>query len=175
VGAAERLAPALSFFVVPFHHIIKETFMKNQETPVKNPHEGHRKRLRERYARSGMDDFADHEVMELLLTYAIPRIDVNDQAHALIDRFGSVAGALDALPEELCEVKGIGPEAAGFLTMLPAVFRRYAMNKVTPMKSMDTLVKIGEYLMALYTGVTFERVYLLLLNNCRCDFLDRAS
>ena len=62
--------------------------MKNQETPAKNPHAGHRKRLRERYGRSGMDDFADHEVMELLLTYAIPRIDVNEQAHALIDRFG---------------------------------------------------------------------------------------
>ena len=139
--------------------------MMTQETPVKNPHAGHRKRLRERYARSGMEDFAPHEVLELLLTYASPRIDVNDQAHALIDRFGSVAGALDALPEELCEVKGIGPETVGFLTMLPAVFRRYALDKVTPMKSMDTLAKIGEYLMALYTGVTFERVYLLLLNN----------
>ena len=139
--------------------------MKNQETPAKNPHAGHRKRLRERYVRSGMDDFADHEVLELLLTYAIPRVDVNEQAHALINRFGSVANVLDALPEELCEVDRIGPEAARFLTMLPCVFRRYAMDKVTPMKSMDTLAKIGEYLMALYTGVTFERVYLLLLDN----------
>lgn len=140
--------------------------MSNQsETPTKNIHEGHRRRLRERYARSGMDDFADHEVLELLLTYAIPRIDVNEQAHALIERFGSVANVLDALPEELCEVDRIGPEATRFLTMLPCVFRRYAMGKVAPMKSMDTLPKIGEYLMALFTGVTFERVYLLLLNN----------
>jgi 4-diphosphocytidyl-2C-methyl-D-erythritol kinase len=78
--------------------------MKNQETPVKNPHAGHRKRLRERYVRSGMDDFADHEVIELLLTYAIPRVNVNEQAHALIERFGSVAGVLDASVEELCEI-----------------------------------------------------------------------
>ena len=133
--------------------------------PQKSIHEGHRKRLRERYDRSGMDDFADHEILELLLTYAIPRIDVNEQAHDLIGRFGSVAGALDALPEELCEVDRIGPEAARFLTMLPSVFRRYAMNKVTPLRSMDTLAKIGEYMMALYTGVNFERVYQLLLNN----------
>ena len=137
----------------------------NKPKAQKSIHAGHRERLRARYDRSGMDDFADHEILELLLTYAIPRGDVNGQAHALIDRFGSVAGALDAQPEELCEVKGIGPEAARFLTMLPSVFRRYALNKVTPMKSMDTLVKIGEYLMALYTGVTFERVSLLLLNN----------
>ena len=139
--------------------------MKNQETPAKNLHAGHRNRLRERYDRSGMDDYADHEILELLLTYAIPRGDVNDKAHALIDRFGSVAGALDALPEELCEVDGIGPQAARFLTMLPAVFRRYALNKTEPGKPMDTLAKIGEYLHAKYTGVTFERVYLLLFDN----------
>ncbi len=131
-----------------------------------NIHEGHRKRLRERYARSGLDDFADHEILELLLTYAIPRIDVNEHAHALVNRFGSVAGALDALPEELCEVDGIGPEAARFLTMLPAVFRRYSLNKAeqgTP--RMDTVAKLGEYLHAKYTGLSFERVYLLLLDN----------
>ena len=72
--------------------------MKNQETPAKNPHAGHRNRLRERYDRSGMDDYAYHEILELLLTYAIPRGDVNGQAHALIDRFGSVAGLWTLCP-----------------------------------------------------------------------------
>ena len=93
--------------------------MMTQETPVKNPHAGHRKRLRERYARSGMEDFAPHEVLELLLTYAIPRIDVNPMAHALIKEFGSVAGVLDATEKELTKVQGIGPEAAMCLKMLP--------------------------------------------------------
>ncbi len=131
----------------------------------KSIHAGHRERLRERFARSGMDDFADHEVLELLLTYAIPRVDVNEQAHRLIERFGSAAGAMDALPEELCEVDGIGPGAAQFMTMLPCVFRRYALNKCEPGEPMDTLAKIGEFLHAKYTGITFERVYLLLFDN----------
>ena len=131
----------------------------------KSIHAGHRERLRERYARSGMDDFADHEVLELMLTYAIPRVDVNQQAHRLVERFGSVAGALDALPEELCEVDGIGPGAAQFLTMLPCLFRRYALNKCEPGEPMDSAGKIGEYLQAKYTGITFERVYLLLFDN----------
>lgn len=130
-----------------------------------NIHAGHRERLRERFSRSGLDDFADHEVLELLLTYAIPRVDVNATAHYLIERFGSVAGALDALPEELCDVEGIGPAAAQFLTMLPCVFRRYALNKCEPGEPMDTLAKIGEFLHAKYTGITFERVYLLLFDN----------
>lgn len=130
-----------------------------------NIHAGHRERLRERFSRSGLDDFADHEVLELLLTYAIPRVDVNATAHHLIERFGSVAGAMDALSEELCEIEGIGPAAAQFLTMLPCVFRRYALNKCEPGEPMDTLAKIGEFLHAKYTGITFERVYLLLFDN----------
>lgn len=133
--------------------------------PIKNPHEGHRERLRERYARSGMDDFAPHEVLELLLTYAIPRVDVNEQAHALIDRFGSVAGVMDAAEEELSKVKGIGPKAAKFIKMFPNVFRHYQLASCDARASFDTLAKLGDYLHAKYTGVTVERVYLILLNN----------
>lgn len=141
------------------------TTESNKPKAQKSIHDGHRERLRARYARSGLDDFADHEVLELLLTYAIPRIDVNEPAHDLVNRFGSVAGALDALPEELCEIDRVGPGAAQFLTMLPAVFRRYALNKTEPGEPMETLAKIGEFLHAKYTGVTFERVYLLLFDN----------
>ncbi len=138
---------------------------KNGNGDKKSIHAGHRERLRKRFARSGMDDFADHEVMELLLTYAIPRVDTNDTAHRLIERFGSVAGVMDALPEELCEVDGVGAAAAQFLNMLPCVFRRYALSKSEPGQPMDTVAKIGEYLQALYTGITFERIYLLLFDN----------
>ena len=136
-----------------------------QEAPVKNPHAGHRKRLRERYARSGMEDFAPHEVMELLLTYAIPRIDVNPMAHALIERFGSVAGVLDATEKELTEVKGIGLKTARFLKMLPEVFRHYQLSGYDDRETYDTVAKLGDHLRALYTGVTVERVFLILLDN----------
>jgi DNA repair protein RadC len=144
---------------------VKTNEASAENVTPKNIHAGHRKRLRERYARSGMDDFADHEILELMLTYAIPRVDVNDRAHRLIERFGSVAGVLDALPEELCEVDGISDGAAQFLTMLPSLFRRYALDKCEPGKPLDTLAKMGDYLHALYTGITFERVYLLLFDN----------
>ncbi len=132
---------------------------------TKNPHEGHRERLRERYARSGMDDFAPHEVLELLLTYAIPRVDVNGLAHTLIDRFGSVAGVMDAAEEELAKVKGIGPKTAKFIKMFPSVFRHYRLSSCDTKIAFDTMAKLGDYLHAKYTGVTVERVYLILLNN----------
>jgi len=69
---------------------------------------GHRKRLRERFLRSGFAGFADHEVVELLLTLAIPRSDVKLPAKALIAKFGNLRGILDAPMEELQRVDGIG-------------------------------------------------------------------
>ena len=61
------------------------------------PHyHGHRKRLRERFVKNGLAGFAEHEALELLLTLAIPRADVKQPAKALLKRFGSLRGVLDA-------------------------------------------------------------------------------
>jgi DNA repair protein RadC len=68
----------------------------------------HRQRLRERFLKCGLEGFADYEVVELLLTLAIPRCDVKERAKALIARFGNIRGILDAPIEELSKVPGIG-------------------------------------------------------------------
>ena len=139
--------------------------MSLNKTQRKNVHEGHRNRLRERYERSGLETYADHEILELLLTYTIPRGDVNPQAHALIDRFGSLSDVLDADRQELEAVENIGPKTALFLKMLPEVFRRYQLSQIDDRVPFDTVAKLGEYFHGLYIGATVERVYLLLLNN----------
>jgi len=72
---------------------------------------GHRQRLRERFIKGGLDGFADYEVVELLLTLAIPRRDVKRQAKALIACFGDLRGILDAPLEELQDVTGLGSVA----------------------------------------------------------------
>ena len=77
------------------------------------PHyHGHRKRLRERFLKGGLEGFAEHEVIELLLTLAVPRADVKQPAKALLERFGSLRGVLDAPPAELRSVAGVGEVAA---------------------------------------------------------------
>ena len=81
---------------------------------------GHRGRLRERFVRSGFDGFAEHEVVELLLTLAIPRCDVKGPAKALLQRFGSVRGVLDARSEALRQVSGIGSVAPVALAIIRA-------------------------------------------------------
>ena len=55
-----------------------------------NPCEGHRKRLRERYRKSGLKGFHDYEFIELLLTYVIPQKDVKPIAKELISNFGGI-------------------------------------------------------------------------------------
>lgn len=128
-------------------------------------HSGHRRRLRARYAATGLESFAPHEILELLLTYAIPRVNVNDQAHALLDRFGTLSGVLDATPEELMEVPGIGCEAALFLNLLPDVFGRYALDKCPTDEPFETVAQVADFMRATYTGVTEEQVYILLFDN----------
>ena len=78
----------------------------------------HRKRLRERFFKSGFTGFAEHEIIELLLTLAIPRRDVKPQAKALRERFGSLRGILDATHKELQTVEGIGEIAATALHII---------------------------------------------------------
>lgn len=83
------------------------------------PHyHGHRKRLRQRFLRSGLAGFADHEVVELLLTLAIPRRDVKQPAKALLRHFGSLSGMMDATPAELQKIEGIGEAAAVALQVI---------------------------------------------------------
>ena len=88
-------------------------------------HAGHRERLRERYREMGADQLADHEVLELLLGYAILQKDTNPIAHKLIDQFGSLRGVLDAGEEKLGRTDMIGPATAFFLSMIPDITRRY--------------------------------------------------
>jgi len=76
---------------------------------TEGPHyHGHHQRLRERFIKSGLSGLADYEVVELLLTLAIPRSDVKQPAKRLLQRFGTPRGILDAPLEEIREVEGIG-------------------------------------------------------------------
>ncbi|MGD0166900.1 MAG: DNA repair protein RadC [Gaiellaceae bacterium] len=86
---------------------------------------GHRQRLRKRFQKAGLDGFADHEVVELLLTLAVPRSDVKQPAKALLARFGDLRGILDAPIEELQAVKGLGSVTPVALKIVKATATLY--------------------------------------------------
>ncbi len=77
-----------------------------------NLHSGHRERMFKKFLANGIDCFADHEKLEILLYYILPRVDTNKLAHTLINRFGSLQGVFNATKSELEEITDIGPYAA---------------------------------------------------------------
>ena len=83
----------------------------------KNIHEGHRKRLRQRFDQVGLDGFSEHEILELILFQVIPRRDTNPLAHELINHFGNLAEVLDASKDELMQVPGVGEAVASVLCL----------------------------------------------------------
>lgn len=128
-------------------------------------HEGHRQRLKERFLEQGMDSFTQIQALELLLFYCIPRQDTNELAHLLLERFGSFSQVLDADIEDLCDVKGVGPNTALFLKLMPAVTRYYQVDRAQLEGGpLLTIEACGDYLMPHFLGRTNETVFLLCLD-----------
>ena len=128
-------------------------------------HTNHRERLKKRFLTEGLDHFEPHNVLELLLFYAIPQKDTNELAHALIERFGSLSEVFDASFEELITVPGIKEHSATLIKMIPSLARQYMVDKNGNTERLMTVEKLGEYFVNKYIGVNVETVYLLLLDN----------
>jgi len=131
---------------------------------VQSIHAGHRERIRERLRTSGLSAFSEHEVLELLLTYAIPRQDVNPLAHELIAAFGSLSGVLDAHESELMRVKGMGKHAALLLTMMPQLMSRYQLSSLGERPTIVKLADARAYLAPLFIGASEEQIYMICLD-----------
>ncbi len=130
-----------------------------------NEHTGHRQRLKNRFATSGLDDFEPHNVLELLLFYVIPQKDTNPIAHRLISRFGSLSGVLDARVEDLEQVEGMGRSSAEYLTMFSQVARRYLEDKAELIGTVTGTSDIGDFLLTKYVGITNEKVLMASFDN----------
>ena len=129
-----------------------------------NSHQGHRARKKRQFRDFGLDAFADHEALELLLFYAIPRQDTNPLAHELLNRFGSLSAVMDASVEELTAVSGMGENTALLLHLVPALARRAAMPPSGRAVILNSPSAVGRYLLQRYAGEVREVVYELCLD-----------
>lgn len=148
-------------------------------TEKKNPHAGHRAKLKKRFLSQGFDGFEDHNILELLLFFAIPRKDTNEIAHALIDRFGSFSRVFEASVEELCKVEGVGEHAAQLIKTYPAVAKRYYKDRFKSGKRLPEYRQMGQELVLQFAGAENEQVYALFydnaLNLCGSQILHEGS
>lgn len=136
---------------------------KPEAASQKEIHKGHRQRLRTRFRREGLEHFEPHEVLELLLYYCHARRDMNPVAHALLDTFGSLKGVLEASPEQLMTVNGVGEEAAALLSLMVPLFRRYTLELAQERPRIDSTDAAKAYALALLEGQRTERFYVICL------------
>ena len=129
-----------------------------------NPNSGHRNRLRERYLSGGIEILKEHEVLELLLFYAIPRRDTNKIAHSLIDTFGSLKGVFDAPTEDLVKMK-ISEKTAMFLMAFPAILRSYYDDRYISVNKYIRFEKLPEMFLERFLYEKHTDNYVMLLNS----------
>lgn len=100
-------------------------------------HDGHRSRMKQEFLQGGLTHFSEPRALELLLFYSRMQGDVNPTAHALLDAFGSLAGVLDANPQELMSVPGVGENTAVLLKLIPALAAKYLASRT----SAETIIR----------------------------------
>ena len=120
--------------------------------------------MRLRYRRSGLDAFAEHEALELLLYYAIPRQDTNPIAHRLMERYGSLSAALTAPVEDLMQVEGIGESAAILLHLVPEIWKKARLEEVGRETVLNSSERAGAYLLERFADEKNEVIYQLCLD-----------
>lgn len=127
-------------------------------------HEGHRNRLKNRFIEEGLDSFEDHQILELVLFYAIPRKDTNELAHFLIEKFGSLSGVFEADSKELAKTPGIGENSATLLALIPSLARIYFKDRWGIRPELNSTTKAGEYVLTLFAGRPYEVFYVICLD-----------
>ncbi len=133
---------------------------------VKSVHHGHRDRLKQRFNVNQGRDFEDHELIEMLLFYVLPRVNTNDLAHKLIDKFGSLRNVCNADPARIEDVIGAGPSTAMFFSLLKAVRKRIDLQKYNMNNFVaDGITKVGEYLIDYYKDADCEEICAFFLDN----------
>lgn len=141
----------------------------------KNLHAGHREKMRDRFIREkGFENFEDHQILEMLLYYARAQGDTNPVAHALLEEFGSLKGVLEARPEQLMQVPGIGKQQAvliGMVVPLTKVWHRCAMEKPDRIGNSR---EAENYCLSILAGERTERFYVVSLN-AKCNVLGRRK
>jgi len=138
-------------------------------------HDGHRQRLKNRFLSQGLAGFEDHNVLELLLFYSIPRSDTNEIAHSLLEEFKTLSGVFDAPVEELCKIKGISAHTATLIKLIPEITAVYNTDKTKDIKIVKSTREAGKFFVPRFYGKKNEEVQILLLDDkkkvIRCEKL----
>jgi DNA repair protein RadC len=124
----------------------------------------HRKRLRARFQKSDGEGFHDYELLELLLTYAVPRMDVKPVAKELIKRLGGLAAVMDASHSELSAVAGMGPVSATLIRAVKETLGAYMAERIRKRDALSSPAAVVEFARVKLGGLPHEAFMVVYLN-----------
>ena len=140
---------------------------------------GHRQRLREKFEKHEQDAFLDYELLELILTYSIPRRDVKPIAKELLNRFHSFPGVMDARPEDLEQVPGLGQNSITLLKLIRSANVRYLARTMESLPLLDSPQLFADYARMRIGDKSNEVTLIFYLNTqnrlIRCDMPGSGS
>lgn len=132
-----------------------------------NPHAGHRQRLREAFIEDSAGSLQDHQLLELLLTFSIPRADTNPAAHALLAAFGSLNALFGANVRDIAKVEGVGAQSAVLISLVGALSRRAAKAKRGARVCLNTPDDATRFCTGIFPSMLHEETYCVSLDNKR--------
>ncbi len=132
---------------------------------------GHRERLRERFRKTGSEGFHDYELLELILTYGIPRKDVKPIAKELIKRFGSISGVLDASEKDLLSVHGMGHISSTLLRIIKELCCVYLGEKMKKRDVLSSPQAVFDFVRMRLSGSSNE-VFMVIYLNTKNEVID---
>lgn len=132
--------------------------------PYSHPHDRHRQRMRYRYRKEGIDGFADHEVLEMLLYYCYPREDTNVIAHRMLNEFGTLYNLFNATVGTLMSTLGCTERIAVFLNMMSKTANRYRLSRWDKNVALNNIEVAASFVIDLFVGCPVERFYVICLN-----------
>jgi len=136
--------------------------------------QGHRKRLREKFLKSGLDGFNDYEIVELLLSLGTPRKDCKQPAKEAIQAFKTLRGVLEATPDELQKINGIGAHSAFGIKLVQEVAREYLKAKILDKPFYNSSQEVFDYLYHSMRGLKKE-VFKVIYLNSRNQIIDTVD
>ncbi len=130
---------------------------------MKNIHDGHRDRMREKVKKFGCGCLAEHELLEMLLFYVNARGNTNDTAHELISKFGGLQGVFEASTQELMSISGVGDKSALLFHLISECYK-YMHGTKNKGVSLSNSAVTADYVKSFFRGVKTEQLYIFCLD-----------
>lgn len=132
--------------------------------PESGAADGHRKRLRDKFIKNGDSAFADYEILELLLTFAIHRRDVKPVAKSLLAKFKTLSGVVDADLNDLAALSGLGENSAVLIKLIRSMCVRYLEQNIRAETFMTCTENFCEYARMRLGSSTEEMMMVFFMN-----------